>query len=78
MASPQIPLVDTHAYACTSLLLRATIILLPPQLKILYETVVGVAEVMKLQRLDGRTLISLKFPVLAHSRSEDMAHARYQ
>ena len=36
------PLVGTHVYACISMLLYATIILLPscspPQLKILYET----------------------------------------
>ena len=44
-ACPQTPLIGTHAYACVSVLLRATITMLPscippppPQLKILYET----------------------------------------
>ena len=47
-ACPQTPLVGTHTYACVSVLLRATIILLPPcfptppQLKILYETLMCV------------------------------------
>ena len=50
MACPQTPLVGTHTYACVSVLLHATIILLascyypvpPPQLKILYETLPAV------------------------------------